>query len=135
MYAYTTDTLHLNLACYFRIVSFFYGELISGWSFYLFSHIMRVHSKVTSSFIPTVLSTYFLYLVHQYYNRWKHNIIETKLLRAKIRHHLKQREPTGGPRAMSGPRLLVIRSAKLFVSLLPLTSLFILFAPKHLKKS
>jgi hypothetical protein len=46
-----------------------------------------------------------------------------------------QRDPTGGPQVISGPKLLVIRPAKLFVNLfLFTTSLFIFFTLKDLKK-
>jgi hypothetical protein len=49
---------------------------------------------------------------------------------------LHQRDPTGGPRATSGPRPLVTRTAKVFVDLLLVTkSPFISFTPEDLKKS
>jgi hypothetical protein len=49
---------------------------------------------------------------------------------------LQQRAPPGAPRATSGPRQIVTRSAKLFANLLLVTtSSFIFFFPKHLKKS
>jgi hypothetical protein len=48
---------------------------------------------------------------------------------------ISQRDPTGVPRATSGPRPLVTRPAQLFVNLLLLaTSSFIFFTPKDLKK-
>jgi hypothetical protein len=52
-----------------------------------------------------------------------------------ILRHIRQRDPTGCPRATSGQRPRVIRPAKLYDNLLQVaTSWFILFAPKDLKK-